>query len=69
MSYCYTVNSIGLNIVFFASACSAYKYAVKYNIRMADSKIRIIRCKTDVAISVRKDFMERLKETKGESNE
>lgn len=64
MSYCYTINSIGLNIIFFASAHSAYKYAVKHNIRMAYGKIRIHRCRTDIAILVRKDFTERLKEEK-----
>lgn len=62
MSYCYIINSIGLNIVFFASAHFAYKYAVKHNIRMADGKIKIHRCKTDIALSVRKDFTERLKD-------
>lgn len=64
MSYCYTINSIGLNIIFFASAHSAYKYAVKHNIRMADGRIKIHRCRTDIALSVRKDFIERLKEEK-----
>lgn len=68
MSYCYTINSIGLNIVFFASAYSAYKYAVKHNIRMADGKIRIHRCKTDIALLVRKDFMERLKGEKRDNS-
>ena len=68
MSYCYTINSIGLNIVFFASAHSAYKYALNHNIRMADGKIKIHRCKTDIALSVRKDFTERLEEKKRDNN-
>lgn len=59
MSYCYTINSIGLNIVFFASARAAYNYAAKHNIRMANGKIKVHRCKTDIAFLVRKDFMER----------
>lgn len=68
MSYCYTVNSIGLNIVFFANTHSAYKYALKHNIRMADGKIKTHRCRTDIALSVRKDFIERLKEKKEKDN-
>jgi len=70
MSYCYTINSIGLNIVFFASAHSAYNYAVKHNIRMVNGKINIHRCRTDIALLVREDFMEKLKErrTKREEN-
>jgi hypothetical protein len=35
---------------------------------MADGKIKIHRCKTDIALSVRKDFMERLKENKEKDN-
>lgn len=62
MSYCYTINSIGLNIVFFASTRAAYNYAVKHNIRMANGKIKVNRCRTGVAIEVRKDFTEYLKE-------
>ena len=61
MSYCYTINSIGLNIVFFASAHAAYNYAVKHNIRMSNGKIKVNRCRTDVAVKVRKDFTEILK--------
>lgn len=64
MSYCYTINSIGLNIVFFASTHAAYNYAVKHNIRMANGKIKINRCRTDIAFAVRKDFNEILKESK-----
>lgn len=47
----------------FASAHSAYNYTMKHNIRMADNKIKIHRCRTDTALSVRKDFIERLKES------
>ena len=61
MRYLYTINSIGLNIVFFASTHAAYNYAVKHNIRMANGKIKIHRCRFDVASAVRKDFMEILK--------
>ena len=39
MPYVYTVNSIGLNIVYFASRRAAYKYAERHNIRMSDGKI------------------------------
>lgn len=62
MSYCYTINSIGLNIVFFASTRDAYNYAVKHNIRMSNGKIKVNRCRTDVAVKVRKYFTEILKE-------
>lgn len=62
MSYCYTINSIGLNIVFFASTHAAYNYAVKHNIRMANGKIKVNRCRTDIALLVRKDFNKILKE-------
>jgi hypothetical protein len=68
MSYYYTINSIGLNIVFFASTQSAYNYAVKHNIRMKNGKIKISRCRSDIASIVRKDFMERLEEKKRDSN-
>lgn len=64
MRYCYTINSIGLNIVFFASTRAAYNYAVQHNIRMANSKIKVNRCRTDVALAVRKDFSEYLKKQK-----
>lgn len=63
MSYCYTINSIGPNIVFFASTRAAYNYAAKHNIRMANGKIKINRCRTDIATAVRKDFTEYLKES------
>lgn len=62
MSYCYTINSIGLNIVFFASAHAAYNYAVKHSIRMANGKIKVNHCRTDIALLVRKDFMEGVKQ-------
>lgn len=61
MSYCYTINSIGLNIVFFASTHAAYNYAVKHNIRTANGKIKVNRCRTDIALLVRKDFMKSMK--------
>lgn len=59
MSYVYSLNSIGLNIVYFASKCSALNYAIKHNIRCADGKIRIIRCRSDIAQCVRDDFNQR----------
>ena len=62
MSYVYTVNSIGLNnIVFFSSTHSAYNYAVKHNIRMANGKIKVVRCKSYTANAVRGDVRLRRK--------
>ena len=56
MSYVYTINSIGLNnIVFFSSTHSAYNYAVEHNIRMANGKIKVMRCTINNAIAVRDD--------------
>ena len=56
MIYAYTLNSIGLNnIVFFSSTNSAYNYAVKHNIRMANSKIKVMCCTINNAIAVRGD--------------
>lgn len=56
MAYVYTVNSIGLNIVYFASKRAALCYAVRHNIRCSDGKIRLVRCRSDIAQSVREDF-------------
>lgn len=53
MAYVYTVNSIGLNIVYFASKRAALNYAIKHNIRCADGKIRLVRCRPDIAQHVR----------------
>jgi len=58
MSYVYTINSIGLDIVYFASKRAAYKYAVKHGIKMSNGKIKIIRCRQDIAVAVRNDFNE-----------
>lgn len=55
-TYVYTVNSIGLNIVYFASKCAALNYAIKHNIKCADGKIRLVRCRPNIAQSVREDF-------------
>lgn len=62
MAYVYTVNSIGLNIVYFASKRSAMNYAIKHNIKCADGKIRIVRCRPDIAQQVRDEFTHILKE-------
>lgn len=56
MAYVYTVNSIGPNIVYFASKRAALNYAIKHNIRCSDGKIRFVRCRPDIAYSVRHDF-------------
>lgn len=56
MTYVYTINSIGLNIVYFASKRAALNYAIKHNIKCADGKIRLVRCRPDIAQSVREDF-------------
>ena len=56
MPYVYSLNSIGLNIVYFASKRYALNYAIKHNIRCEDGKIRIIRCRSDIAQYVRDDF-------------
>lgn len=56
MAYVYTVNSIGHNIVYFASKRAAISYAIKHNIRCADGKIRLVRCRSDIAKYVREDF-------------
>ena len=55
-TYVYTINSIGLDIVYFASKKSALNYAIKHNIKCADGKIRFIRCRPDIAQFVREDF-------------
>ena len=60
----YTINSIWLNIVFFASAHSAYNYAVKHNIRTSSGKIKVDHCSYETAYAVRKDFNKILKEEK-----
>ena len=65
MIYVYTLNSIGLNnIVFFSSTNSAYNYAVKHNIRMANGKIKVVRCKSYTAISVLENVILRIKARK-----
>lgn len=56
MSYVYSINSIGLNIAYFASKRAALNYAVKHSIQCADGKIRLVRCRSDIAQSVRDDF-------------
>lgn len=58
----YTINSIGLNIVFFASAHSAYNYVVKHNIRMSSGKIKINHFNYETALCVRENFNKILKE-------
>ena len=55
-TYVYTINSIGLNIVYFASKRAALNYAIKHDIKCADGKIRLVRCRSDIAQSVREDF-------------
>ena len=55
-TYVYTINSIGLNIVYFASKRAALNYAIKHNIKCADGKIRLVRCRPDIAKLVREDF-------------
>lgn len=55
-TYVYTINSIGLNIIYFASKRAALNYAIKYNIKCADGKIRLVRCRSDIAKLVREDF-------------
>ena len=55
-TYVYTVNSIGLNIVYFASKRAALNYAIKHDIKCADGKIRLVRCRPDIAQGVREDF-------------
>ena len=65
MIYVYTLNSIGINnIVFFSSTHSAYNYAVKHNIRMANGKIKVVRCKSYTAISVLENVILRIKARK-----
>ena len=62
MIYVYTLNSIGLNnIVFFSSTNSAYNYAVNHDIRMANGKIKVVRCKSYTANAVRGDVRLRRK--------
>ena len=62
MSYVYTLNSIGRNnIVFFSSAHSAYNYAVEHNIRMANGKVKVMRCTINNAFAVRGDVKFRSK--------
>ena len=55
-TYVYTINSIGFNIVYFASKRAALNYAIKHDIKCADGKIRLIRCRPDIAKLVREDF-------------
>ena len=57
----YTVNSIGLNIVFFASTHAAYNYAVKHNIRTSSGNIKINHCNYKTALAVRENFNRILK--------
>lgn len=65
MSYVYTLNSIGLNnIVFFSSTHSAYNYAVKHNIRMANENIKVIRSTINCAIEILEDVKLRRKARK-----
>ena len=58
----YTINSIWLNIVFFASTHSAYNYAVKHNIRTSSCNIKINHCSYETAQCVREEFNKILKE-------
>ena len=57
-TYVYSINSIGLDIVFFASRRSAFNYAEKHNIRMTDGSIKIHRVNSKIAQAVREDFNE-----------
>lgn len=57
MRYVYSVNSIGLNIVFFASKKAALNYANKHNIpKLSNGKWGIIRTTVTAAVEVREDF-------------
>lgn len=61
MKYVYTINSIGLNIVYFASKKSALNYAKAHNIRkLRNDKWGIIRISEKSALEIRNDFNARL---------
>lgn len=57
-TYVYTINSIGIDVVYFASKRAALNYAIKHNIKCSDGKIRIHRVNPVIAYLVRKDFNE-----------
>ena len=57
-TYVYSINSIGLDIVFFTNPHAAFSYAEKHNIRMADGRISIHRVNYKIAQLVREDFNE-----------
>ena len=60
MRYVYTVNGIGLDIVFFASKRATLNYARAHNIRkLQNGKWGIVRVWNQTADAVRNDFMER----------
>lgn len=64
MAYVYTVNSIGPNVVYFASKRAALCYAVRHSIRCSDGKIRLVKCRPDIAQCVRDDFNQMKSEQK-----
>lgn len=60
MRYVYTVNGIGLNIIFFASKRAALNYAKAHNIqKLQNGRWGIVRTNERIASAVRNDFMER----------
>jgi len=57
MSYVYTVNGIGLKIVFFASKRAALNYAHAHNLpKLRNGHYGIVRARTSIATLVREEF-------------
>ena len=60
MRYVYSINSIGLDIVFFASKRAALNYAKTHNIRkLSNGHWVIFRLSIENAIRLREEFAER----------
>lgn len=60
MQYVYSINSIGLDIVFFANKRAALNYAKAHNIRkLSNGHWGIFRLSIENAICLRKEFAER----------
>lgn len=58
MAFVYTINSIGLDLVFFSNKKSALNYAIKHNLpKLRDNRYGIVNTRTNIADEVRREFL------------
>lgn len=69
MSFVYTINSIGLDLVFFSNKRSALNYAIKHNLpKLRDNRYGIVKTRTNIADEVRIDFLKIKQERNSQNN-